>query len=46
MGPSNLSNHTQNPKSAPKLLGLWGRTVRCAKTWLFSTTGSLVSSED
>ena len=28
---------------------LWrlrGRTVRCAKSWLFSTTGSSVSSED
>ena len=24
---------------------LWGRTVRCAKSWLFSTTGSSVSSE-
>ena len=25
---------------------LRGRTVRCAKSWLFSTTRSLVSSED
>ena len=25
---------------------LRGRTVRCAKSWLFSTTGSSVSSED
>ena len=29
-----------------KLRTLWGRTVRCAKSWLFSTTGSSVSSED
>ena len=25
---------------------LWGCTVRCAESWLFSTTGSSVSSED
>ena len=25
---------------------LRGRTVRCAKSWVFSTTGSSVSSED
>ena len=25
---------------------LGGHTVRCAKSWLFSTTGSSVSSED
>ena len=41
-------SHTRSRRlhAPPALRPHRGRTVRCAKSWLFSTTGSSVSSED